>query len=76
MARKRPRKPTALKPASAAQKRQFMTQLEAAEAGLKTLNASVKTLRRAAVSMTFVGARPMAASRKGARRGGRSNRGA
>jgi hypothetical protein len=49
---------------SAAQKKRFMKQLDAAAQGLRQLTASVTTLRKGAKGATFVGGPPMAARRR------------
>ena len=59
----------AAKPLSATHKREFITQLEAAESGLKTLAASVKKLRAQAVAATYVGGAPMTARARRPKRG-------
>ena len=71
MAKKRRKttRPSAQKPLTAAIKRRFMKQLATAEEGLKTLAASVKSLRGAAEDVTFVGAYPAAARRRRRKRG-------
>jgi hypothetical protein len=64
-----PTKKKTAKPLTLAHKRQFLKQLEAAEQGLKTLSASVKTLRKAAKGASYVGAKPAAARKRPRKRG-------
>jgi hypothetical protein len=62
MAKKKTRK--AAPPLSLAHKKRFMTQLQAAEDSIKTLNASVKTLRAVAAATHFHGAMPLVGKRR------------
>ena len=63
------KKAKAAKPLTAAQKRKLLEQIAAAEKSVKSLTASVKTMRAAAVAATFVGAMPAAARRRRRKRG-------
>jgi cell division protein FtsB len=57
------------KPLTIAQKRKFLEQIAAAEKSLKSLDASVKTLRAEAVAASYVNAMPAPARRTRRKRG-------
>jgi hypothetical protein len=67
MARKK--KVSAAKPLTAAQKKRFLDQIAAAEKSVKSLTASVKTMRKAAAAATYVGAKPAPARKRRRKRG-------
>jgi hypothetical protein len=49
------------KPLTAAHKKKFLDQIAAAEKTVKTLSATVKTMRKAAAAASYVGGKPMRA---------------
>ena len=52
------------KPLTAAHKKKILDQIAAAEKSVKTLNATVTSLRKAAAAASYVGAMPMTARRR------------
>lgn len=63
------RKKAKAKDLTPAQKRKFLEKLAAADQSAKSLSATVKTLRKAALDASYVGAKPMAAKRRRRKRG-------
>jgi hypothetical protein len=59
-----PTKKKTAKPLSAAHKKKILDQIAAAEKSVKTLSASVKSLRKAAAAASYVGAMPMSARKR------------
>ena len=57
------------KPLTNAQKKKFLDQIAAADKSVKTLSATVKTMKKAAAAASYVGAMPMAARRRRRKRG-------
>jgi hypothetical protein len=52
------------KPLTAAHKKRILAQIAAAEKSVRTLSATVKTMRKAAAAASYVGAMPMAARKR------------